>query len=187
MTSGERQLMQAAEPALEVLRTALETDVVLPLPRVLAMTGLSHRMLSREFHISEILIETSANVSNVEPTGIVSPKPLTVHPNKVRHLLGIAAMRRELGVSTDNWSVYTHVDSVAPDAEWTKGNLVVAIEFDAGFYSTRSIQKKVRLFQAAYLGGVVWGSCTKRRDANVLGHLADAGLSTPSLVVNWRE
>jgi hypothetical protein len=186
-TTDEIALMRSAAPALEALQTVLETDLVLPLSRALSMTGLSPRMLSREFHISEILVEPSAGVLSPVRTAVISPKPLNVEPTKVRHLLGVAAMRRDLGVATEHWSVYTHLDQVAPDAEWITDRGLAAIEFDAGFYSPRSIQKKARMFQAAYNGGLVWGVCSKQRQKTVTRHLADVKLSTPSLVVNWRE
>ncbi len=121
------------------------------------MTGLSPRSLSREFHVSELLVEPSARVTNPVRTNIISQKRLNLEPTKVRHLLGVAAMRRDLGVPTEDWRVTTHLDQVSPDAEWTRGERVVAIEFDAGFYSPRSIQRKARVFQAAYMGGLIWG------------------------------
>jgi hypothetical protein len=186
-TTDEIALMRSAAPAIEALQTVLETDLVLPFSRALSMTGLSPRMLSREFHISEILIEPSAGVLSPVRTAIISPKPLNVEPTKVRHLLGVAAMRRDLEVPVEQWRVTTHLDQVSPDAEWTSDRGVIAGEFDAGFYSPRSIQRKARLFQAAYNGGLVWGVCSKQRETTVTGHLAVVKLSTPSLVVNWRE
>jgi hypothetical protein len=186
-TTDEIFLMRSAAPALEALQTVLETDLVLPLSRALSLTGLSPRMLSREFHISEILVEPSAGVLSPVRTAIISPKPLNVEPTKVRHLLGVAAMRRDLGVPVEQWRVTTHLDKVSPDAEWTTDRGTVAIEFDAGFYSPRSIQRKARLFQAAYNAGLIWGVCSKQRETTVIGHLADVKLSTPSLVINWRE
>ena len=185
-TRDEIVLTNSATPALEALRTVLETDIVLPLSRALTMTGLSLRMLSRDFFVSDILVEPSARMSAVK-TGIISQKALTLEPTKVRHLLGVAAMRRDLQVPTEDWKVTTHFDKVSPDAEWSSAAGLVAIEFDAGFYSERTIQRKARLFQAAYNGGLVWGVCTKTREATVARHLAVVQLSTPSLVVNWRE
>jgi hypothetical protein len=186
-TIDEIALMRSAAPALDNLQTVLETDLVLPLSRALSMTGLSPRMLSREFHISEILVESSARVMGSVRTAIISPKPLSVEPTKVRHLLGVAAMRKDLNVPVEQWRVTTHLDQVSPDAEWTSDRGMVAVEFDAGFYSPRSIQRKARTFQAAYNGGLIWGVCSKQRETTVIGHLADVQLSTPSLVVNWRE
>jgi hypothetical protein len=186
-TIDEVALMRSAAPALENLQTVLETDLVLPLSRALSMTGLSPRMLSREFHISEILVEPSARVTKHVRTGIVSQTPLKLVPTKIRHLLGVAAMRRDLEVPTTNWQVYTHFDQVAPDAEWKSNDRTIAIEFDAGFYSPRSVQKKARMFQAAYQGGLIWGVCSERREQTVIRHLADVNLSTPTLVVNWQE
>ena len=105
MTTGEREMIRSAAPALEALQTALETDIALPLSRALTMTGLSPRMLSRKFHLSSILVEPSAFVVPAVRTGVISQKPLKLVPTKVRHLLGVAAMRRDLKVSTEDWCV----------------------------------------------------------------------------------
>jgi hypothetical protein len=187
MTNGERELARSAAPALEALQMVLETDIVLPLSRALSMTGLSPRMLSREFHISEILVESRAYVVPAVRTGIISEKPLNLKPTGIRHLLGVAAMRRNLNVAPEHWQVNTLVEQVSPDAEWTSPGGLVAIEFDVGFYSPRSIQRKARLFKAAYRGGLIWGVCSKSREQTVQGHLAVVQLSTPSIVVNWQE
>ena len=77
-TTDEKTLMRSAAPALEALQTVLETDIVLPLYRAITMTGLSPRMLSRDFFVSDILVEPSANVVSPVKTGIISKKALTL-------------------------------------------------------------------------------------------------------------
>jgi hypothetical protein len=185
-TANQLQLEAEHAPSLERVHRDLSTDLVQPLSRVLAESGLSPRAISREFHVFDVFVETATHHARASRTTCVAVEPLERRATEIRHLLGIASMRRELGVPPEHWRLYEAYDPIAPDAEWRVPHGTIAIEFDAGSYSRQVIVTKTLQFGAAYRDQV-WGMLGEARRATVLKHMAGTGRSPKSMVINWRE
>lgn len=76
-------------------------------------------------------------------------------PSSLSHSAGTAAIRWQLEVPADAWTVDRGGRFHRPDAIWQRGEARVAVEYDAG-YDRRTVRKKVRHFGA--FAGVVWGT-----------------------------
>lgn len=88
--------------------------------------------------------------------------PLTT----LRHLAGVAEMRRLLGVEADPgvWRVFhRQVHPVEePDAVWFTPKGPVAVEYDVGSYSRDRVRAKGAAFATRYVGQV-WGTPVMER------------------------
>jgi hypothetical protein len=94
---------------------------------------------------------------------IVDPSEAARCTNGLRHLAGVAEMRRRLGVERSAWrsDAGTLFHRATPDAYWQDQTHIIAIEYDVGSYSTTQIVAKASAFTA--FAGQIWGCASKLR------------------------
>jgi len=106
---------------------------------------------------------------------------------ELRHLAGLAAMRRHLRAAPEEWRLdetVVHYDST-PDALWyPRGGGVWAVEYDVG-YDRKRVRAKLRAFARNYTG-VVWGVHAKERARTVSALALELGVSLRLVVAPWR-
>ena len=83
-----------------------------------------------------------------------------VHPNVIRHFVGVAQIRRVLGAPPETWTVEGGDDD-KPDALWRTHAGMVAVEFDAGSYSPGQVTSKA--FSFRHYAKQIWGSSSRKR------------------------
>ena len=109
----------------------------------------------------------------------LSSKMKRLESSSLRHLAGIAEMRRVLKADTDHWTSLAAArrQPRMPDALWETTRGCVAVEYDVGSYSPTQIQEKVKSFKR-YVGQV-WGTPSQERMKH-LNHLLQS--ANPSCV-----
>ncbi len=94
---------------------------------------------------------------------LVHPRLREASSGTLRHLAGLAEMRRLLGVPPEAWTLGAEPGSTIPDALW--GDVVV--EYDAGEYPRPVLRNKLAAFERrAPLQ--VWGTVSDRRRELIL-------------------
>jgi hypothetical protein len=116
--------------------------------------------------ITEAFIAPSARSSIRRMVNFVSLEPLKLEGFEWRHLAGIAEMRHVLRAEPRDWRVLGHAAQTSPDAIWTRGLEVWAIEYDAGAYTLKTVARKARAFTAGF-DGQIWGVPSRERAAVV--------------------
>ncbi len=83
--------------------------------------------------------------------------------NSLRHLAGIAEMRRVLGALPEDWTslAAARQQPRTPDAFWETERGLLAIEYDVGSYSPTQISEKAKSFKR--YAGQVWGAPSRQR------------------------
>jgi hypothetical protein len=159
-------------------KTALETDLALSERQVWKHHGLSlEQCRDLGMTIQSALIAPTVHRKARHPVQFVMLEPLSLEPFELRHLAGVAEMRRQLQAETRDWQVIQHAAQTSPDAIWWRGLETWAVEFDAGSYSRSVLLEKARAFQAGF-DGQVWGvSSTSRTE--MLSKITD---STPVFI-----
>lgn len=103
----------------------------------------------------------------------------------IRHLAGVAEMRRLLNAPREQWRCQTRISfaSEQPDALWERPEGDIAIEYDAGSYSPQQIRQKVYSFK--HFKGQIWGSPSQRRVNHLDSFLQEAGETVASIFAPW--
>ncbi len=91
------------------------------------------------------------------------------HATSLRHLAGVATMRRLLGAK-EGWRVNPRVGVDYPDALWGE----VAVEYDAGEYSVPTLRRKLGSFER--YPAQVWGVASGRRRGLILRLAEEMGI-----------
>jgi hypothetical protein len=117
--------------------------------------------------ITPAFIAPTARSSRRRWVNFVSLEPLGLEGFELRHLTGVAEMRHMLRVEPRDWQVLGHAAETSPDAVWQRGLETWAVEYDAGAYTLKTVQRKARAFEAGF-DGQVWGVASSER-AQVLG------------------
>jgi hypothetical protein len=112
--------------------------------------------------ITEAFIAPSARSSRRCAVNFVSLEGLKLEGFEWRHLAGIAEMRHVLQAEARDWRVLGHAAHTSPDAIWTRGLEVWAIEYDAGAYTLKTVARKARAFDAGF-DGQIWGVPSRER------------------------
>ena len=102
---------------------------------------------------------------------------------ELRHLAGLAAVRRKLGAAPEEWELdetVVHYDAT-PDARWRTPRGVWAVEYDVG-YDEQRVRKKLLGFGRAY-AGIVWGAPTRRRVERLGELVRQVGVQVPVRLV----
>ena len=83
--------------------------------------------------------------------------------SSLRHLAGIAEMRRVLAADVDTWTSLAEArrQPHKPDALWATARGFVAIEYDIGSYSPTQIEEKAKSFKR--YSGQIWGTPSQER------------------------
>ena len=138
-----------------------------------------------EHNYKEVFIALSHHSRMFKRVGFITLKPYKrLSANALRHLAGVAELRRQLAASRDSWCVERRFSAETPDALWQSCKGPVAIEFDTGSYSKTVLQKKLSAFSSLRQ---IWGSPSPKRVAylNQLMHLQE--LDGQALHVNWAK
>ena len=93
----------------------------------------------------------------------LSSKLKRLEASSLRHLAGIAEMRRILAADTNNWTSLAAArrQPHKPDALWVTARGLVGIEYDIGSYSPVQISEKARSFKR--YAWQVWGTPSGER------------------------
>jgi hypothetical protein len=152
--------MNHLETSLEV---ALETDLVLSQNQVRRHHGLTLEAC-REVGLSvqEVIVTPTAKSRVARAVTFVSLEPLEIPAWELRHLVGIAEVRRVLTAKLEDWQLIHHTAQTSPDAIWSRGLEMWAVEYDAGAYSPATVREKAQAFRAGF-DGQVWAVATQAR------------------------
>lgn len=103
----------------------------------------------------------------------------------LRHLAGVAELRRLLGAPGETWFPVpaTGFGSSRPDAVWESPKGLVAIEYDAGSYGLAKLLGKMTAFQR--FERQVWGSPSRCRVAHLNGLLAEMAEGPTAIFAPW--
>jgi hypothetical protein len=152
--------MTSLETALEI---ALETDLVLSQSQVRRHHGLSlEACREARLSIQEMLVTPTAKSRVARAVNFVSLEPLEIPAWELRHLVGIAEVRRVLAARLEDWQLIHHAAQTSPDAIWSRGLETWAVEYDAGAYSPVTVREKALAFRAGF-DGQVWAVATQAR------------------------
>ncbi len=157
------------------LERALETDLALTERQARRQQGVSLEACRYAgLTITPAFIAPTARSLSKRWVNFVSLEPLGLEGFELRHLAGIAEMRYILRAEPRDWQVQGHAAETSPDAVWQRSLETWAVEFDAGAYTLKTVQRKARAFEAGF-DGQVWGVASSER-ARVLGEVLVAPL-----------
>lgn len=154
------------EARLEQLARDLQTDGALSGGQVHRHYGLSHDCLE-DTHLSLVtafLAPTQGSTCYREMQFVTpSPKLARLNAASLRHLAGVAELRRILGADPSNWQsrAAARYRPHTPDALWQTPRGIFAIEYDVGSYSRSQILRKGSTFRR--YKGQIWGTPSRPR------------------------
>jgi hypothetical protein len=150
------------------LERALETDLALTERQAQRQHSVNfEECCDAGLTITPAFIAPTARSSRRRWVNFVSLEPLNLEGFELRHIAGVAELRHLLGADPRSWQVLGHAAETSPDAMWHRGLEIWAVEFDAGAYTLKTVQRKARAFEAGF-DGQVWGVASSER-AQVLG------------------
>ncbi len=142
---------------MRLLERALKVDMALSEAQVRQRYGTTlEQCRDAGLSIVEALIAPTARSSRWRWVSFVSLEPLTFEGFELRHLAGVAEMRHALHAEPRDWQVLGHAAQTSPDAIWQRGSETWAVEYDAGAYTMKTVQRKAQAFDAGF-DGQVWG------------------------------
>lgn len=157
----------------------LELDLALSEGQIYRWYGLSLKNLFPTWGtVREVVLGVGAAPRLVR--FLVHPRLQEASPTTLRHLAGLAEVRRLLGVR-EGWEVLFQGDGYRPDALW-KG---MAVEYDAGEYSPKTLRVKLGAFEA--YPAQIWGTTSESRRRRILRYAQEMGIQNPLqvLVAPW--
>ncbi|MCA9839202.1 MAG: hypothetical protein KC422_19985 [Trueperaceae bacterium] len=176
------------KPVFESLILDLQVDKALSEGQVKR-----HYVLGELSHLPEPFFMTTCYVATThhsrtfrEVRFIVLEKRYTqASAHVLRHLAAVAEMRRCLQVKREDWSFVPEASFSfeKPDALWQSPFGEIAIEFDAGSYSSQKIKHKIEAFKR--YSAQRWGSSSQKRVLRLSGHLQASGVVHEPLLLNW--
>ncbi len=112
-------------------------------------------------------------------------KATRMNASSLRHLAGVAEMRRLLKAPRESWKseAGTRFAAEQPDALWFTPAGEVAVEYDAGSYSSKQILAKTLTFRR--YERQIWGSPSRKRVQHLSAFLLEAGEATAPLYAPW--
>ena len=173
--------------ATEALRLDLEPDQVLSFGQVARHYGLTLSKLPNDvFVFDAFLAPTHHSMAYQRVQFVTLERKVARYPAaSLRHLAGIAEMRRLIGAPREQWcsEASKRFTSEMPDAVWASPRGNVAVEYDAGSYSPSKIASKALAFKN--YEGQVWGSPSRRRVAHLTALLQNVNEFTPPIFAPW--
>ena len=165
----------------------LETDKVLSEGQMLRHYGCSIDSVPDDLHIFSAFLATTHHSMTYREVRFVTleRKYARLPVSAVRHLAGVAEMRKLLAAPRSEWhsEAGTSFASEQPDAIWKSEQGDVAIEYDAGSYSSKKIRQKIYTFRR--FEGQIWGSSSQRRVEHLERFLQEAGETNPPIFAPW--
>lgn len=173
--------------ATKTLLLDLETDRVLSVGQVARHYGLELSTIPTDAFIFDAFLAPTHHSMDYRRVRFVTlERKVTQLPTApLRHLAGIAEMRRLLRAPREQWrsEAGTPFASGVPDALWSSSNGDIAIEYDAGSYSASKITSKALAYKR--YKGQIWGSPSRRRVAHLTILLQEVGEFVPSMFAPW--
>ena len=165
----------------------LETDKVLSEGQLLRHYGYPLSRLSANILTFNAFLSTTHHSMTYREVFFVTleRKHTRLSASALRHLAGVAEMRRMLCAPVEQWHAEASARCVAeqPDAVWESLAGDIAIEYDAGSYSPQKIRQKICTFER--YEDQVWGSSSRKRVRHLKRFLQEAGEFTPPIFVTW--
>ncbi len=165
----------------------LEVDKVLSEGQVVRHYGCSLAAVPTDILIfNAYLAPTHHSMSYQEVHFVALAHKLTrLSAASLRHLAGVAEMRRLLNAPREEWRSQPRAGftSEHPDAVWESPAGPVAIEYDAGSYSPQKIIQKINGFRR--FERQIWGSPSLRRVEHLNAFLENAGEFASSIFATW--
>ena len=147
----------------EAAQQALACDGLLAASRIRQAFGVSAKDIGG--YKKYVKVQYSKN-SKLSPRFLIVDSKRRRSDADIRHLLGLSAMRFQLSVPPEAWTLSSkRVKAAIPDAlyeaeqEW-------AIEYDTGFYSKKVLSAKLEAFYRQF-DKQLWGSYSQRRLDNI--------------------
>lgn len=166
----------------------LQTDRALSDGQLRRHYGLDTSQLGKPFlHCKAFCAPTYGSQAYARVTFVTLERKVTrLGAASLRHLAGAAEMRRLLGAPREAWRSDAQARSAVevPDALWFTPQGEIAIEYDAGSYSTKRISAKA--FAYRRYAGQVWGSPSRKHVAHLTRLLQAVGEKMPPLYALWR-
>ena len=171
----------------DALYLDLEVDKVLSEGQLLRHYGCSVDSVPDDLHVfSAFLASTHHSMTYREVRFVTLERKYTcLSAAALRHLTGVAEMRRVLGASRSEWcsEAGTSFASEQPDAAWESPSGDIAIEYDTGSYSPKKIRQKIHTFKR--FKGQIWGSSSQRRVKHLETFLLEAGKLSQPIFAPW--
>ena len=173
---------------LEQLTRDLETDQAVSEGQLKRHYGHSVADLPpSDFTIAKVFLAPSQGSLDYQKVMFIglSSKVRRLEGSSLRHLAGIAEMRRILKADTDHWTSLAAArrQPRMPDALWETAEGLVAVEYDVGSYSPTQIRDKARSFRR-YVGQV-WGAPSQDRVKHLGHHISNFENHYNTLFVLW--
>lgn len=177
--------MSSSTASLRKLEAELQTDLVLSERQVFMQLGSGRaQSIPPQWCAFELVIAPSRHSRTFTRQRFYTLESCVkdLHPNVIRHLVGVAQMRRLLNAPSEAWTVEGGGDD-RPDARWQTDTGVIAVEFDAGSYSPQQITRKA--FSFRHYDKQVWGSSSWRRTERLRPLLAEFENAAEPLYAAW--
>lgn len=170
---------------LALLERDLEIDRALSAGQLARHHGLTLEKVQECVHVFERSLAPTHGSRTFRPVRFVSLEGSLsgARGSELRHLAGLAEMRRMLGANPEVWRHKSDLGGEQPDALWDSPEGAVAVEFDAGSYSPAQILAKVKYFTRH--AAQVWGSPSRIRARHLTGFLEVVGETRATLVARW--
>lgn len=171
----------------EALRLDLETDRVLSSGQVSRYYGFKLSDLPNDLIVFDAFLAPTHHSMDYQRFQFVTlERKVARYPAaSLRHLAGVAEMRKLLGAPGEQWhsEASTRFASEVPDAVWVSPEGDIALEYDAGSYSASKIMSKA--FAYKRYEGQIWGSPSRRRVTHLETLLQEVGEFTPPVFAPW--
>jgi hypothetical protein len=178
---GERRLERAL--------IALECDGVLTAEQVRRHYRCTlKQLLQHNVKVATVPVTATRYATRVHKVrfATLEKRLLSLPGTGLRHLAGLAELRHHLEAEPESWN---RSEGLAhgkgrPDALWQRGELKLAIEFDAGGYSEKKIVKKMLAFRA-WSDEQVWGTASQAHARLIERCARETFTPARVLVVHW--
>lgn len=184
-------LMLPRKARIERAELALDCDGVLTSQQLIKHFGLTTQDLSGRLATSTILRPKGKSTATEVQTNVIIANKKLIHvpENTLAHRIGLSETRQTLSIEPDpeRWVIEpgTREGYEKPDARFIDENGEQhAVEYDAGWYSYPTIEKKLDSFQSLGYTNVIYAVATPLRGKNVYERFA-AKLPNPPILAKW--
>lgn len=172
---------------VELLVRALEVDRALSAGQVARRYDLDVCALGTPFILVEAFTSPTYGSQSYQRAVFVTleRKVSRLNAASLRHLAGVAEIRRHLNAPPEAWqnaAAARHAAEI-PDALWWTPQGEVAIEYDAGSYGRARITAKALAYRR--YAGQVWASPSRKHVRHLATLLSKLGVSTPPFYAHW--
>jgi hypothetical protein len=154
--------------ALDLLdiKRDLVVDKVLSLGQCERHYGLIPKHLDRDLYRKTVFVKQTNYSRRAQRHTFVTANGKTrdLQKSMLRHLAGVAELRRILDAPADEWSSSAERQNalLVPDGVWRRGKDHIAVEYDTGSYSDFQLYKKITRYRRKY-DAQVWGTPSTKR------------------------